>query len=152
MIPFEATHPGELIKDELDARGLNFNCLRITGVNMDIDTFNQLIAGKTSITESIANDLEIIFGIEAKFWLNMQAQYEADVIEIAEKKLQDSLKVTIKTEKELEFRKGFVSLKLSKWDKNDIDIEIYNEYELYTKNFNLNQDQIAYLIAFLQEK
>ena len=119
---------------------------------MDIDTFNQLIAGKTSITESIANDLEIIFGIEAKFWLNMQAQYEADVIEIAEKKLQDSLKVTIKTEKELEFRKGFVSLKLSKWDKNDIDIEIYNEYELYTKNFNLNQDQIAYLIAFLQEK
>lgn len=93
-IPFKATHPGTLLKDELEVRNLSQIEFAI-----DIDesktVLNEIIKGKRSITADLALKLETVLNIPADYWLNFQTQYDLDVARIKEKNIQKIYNINI---------------------------------------------------------
>ena len=76
-VPFEATHVGEVIKDELSARNMKQSELsELTGIQKSI--LNDVIKGKRSLTPEMALLLENALGISATYLMNIQTQYELD--------------------------------------------------------------------------
>ena len=70
------THPGEMLNEEfmvplgLSARELG----RALGVPHN--RISELVAGRRSMTADTALRLERYFGMEARFWLNLQAAHD----------------------------------------------------------------------------
>ena len=95
LVPFEATHPGELIKDELKERGLTQKRLsEMTGIQASV--ISETITGKRSISLNMAIALEKALGIPADIWMNLQTQYNLDTANIAARKNQsETVAVTI---------------------------------------------------------
>lgn len=88
LTPAEATHPGVLIKDELDARpDLN---QRVLAKELDVKPsfLNEIIKGKRPVTADIAILLEKILGISADYWMKFQSQYEIDKARVKEKNIK----------------------------------------------------------------
>lgn len=84
LIPVAATHPGELILDELKERGLTQKQLAVeTGFKPSV--VSETIHGKRPVSVRMAGALERVLGIPAEYWLNMQSQYELDTMLIAER-------------------------------------------------------------------
>lgn len=78
LTPFEPTHPGELIRDELEARNLSQARLaRQLGISPSL--LNEVINGKRSVNTEFALMLEAALGIEAELFLNLQHAYEMHV-------------------------------------------------------------------------
>ena len=83
-VPFEATHVGEVIKDELAARNMKQSELsELTGIQKSI--LNDVIKGKRSLTPEMALLLENALGISAEFLMNIQTQYELDCAKLSER-------------------------------------------------------------------
>lgn len=113
--PFIATHPGELIKDEIKARGITQKRLsEISGISPSI--LSETIKGRRSISLNMALALEKSLDIPAEIWLNLQDQYNLDSTEnnsrkprsrfavirlLIENALKDSGEVTVEDRKEL---------------------------------------------------
>ena len=95
LVPFEATHPGELIKDELKERGLTQKRLsEMTGIQASV--ISETITGKRSISLNMAIALEKALGIPADMWMNLQTQYDLDTANIAEREKQhETVAVTV---------------------------------------------------------
>ena len=95
LTPFGATHPGEMIKDELKERGMTQKQLADeTGIKTSV--LSETINGKRSVSLSVAVALEKAFGISADIWMNMQTQYDLDTANIAERDNQhENVTVTI---------------------------------------------------------
>lgn len=95
LIPFEATHPGELIKDELKERGLTQKRLsEMTGIQASV--ISETITGKRSISLNMAIALEKALDIPADMWMNLQTQYDLDTTKIAEREKQhETVAVTV---------------------------------------------------------
>ena len=73
-IPFVATHPGELIKDELHARRMTQKDLcALTGMLPSV--LSETVNGKRSISLGMAVALEKGLDIPAQVWMNMQTQH-----------------------------------------------------------------------------
>ena len=88
ILPFEATHPGVLIKDELDVRPdlKQKDLAKELGV---LPSFlNEIIKGKRPITADIAILLERILDIPADYWMKFQSQYEIDKARLKEKNIE----------------------------------------------------------------
>ena len=94
FIPHIATHPGEVLKDELKSRNIKQKEFA-ADIGMQATMLNEIINGKRAITPQIAIIIEKALKIEADFWLNMQSQYEIDTERIKER--------TIKNYKQLRF-------------------------------------------------
>lgn len=75
--PFIAVPPGTTIKEELVARGIKQKEFAAI-IGMQPTHFSELINGKRNITPAIAEKLESILDIPAKFWICLQAEYEYD--------------------------------------------------------------------------
>ena len=95
MTPFVATHPGEMIRDELQARSMTQKQLSVaTGVKQSV--LSKTVNGKRSISLNVANALEMALAIPAEIWLNMQTQYNLDTSPIAERdSQQETVAVTL---------------------------------------------------------
>lgn len=95
QIPFIATHPGELIKDELKERNLTQKELsEMTGIKPSV--LSETINGKRSVSLNVAVALERALGIPAEIWMNLQTQYDLDSAQIAEREKQsETVSVTI---------------------------------------------------------
>ena len=77
ITPFEATHPGEMIKDELIERGMTQKQLaEATGIKPSV--LSETINGKRSISLNMAAAFEKVLDIPADMWMNMQTQYDLD--------------------------------------------------------------------------
>lgn len=87
IIPFEATHPGVLIKDELEIRNdLNQKDLaKELGVKPSF--LNEIIKGKRPVTADVAILLEKSLDIPADYWMKFQSQFEIDRARIKEKNI-----------------------------------------------------------------
>ena len=72
--PFEPTHTGEVIRDELEDRGMSQRQLA-KKMGMSYSVLNDIINGKRDISVEYAMMLEAALGIDADFWINMQTQY-----------------------------------------------------------------------------
>ena len=93
--PVVATHPGELIRDELKERGMTQKQLAAE-MNVKPSVLSETINGKRAVTINMALALERSLGIPADIWMNLQTQYELDVVSIAERDNQrETVKVTI---------------------------------------------------------
>lgn len=95
LIPFAATHPGELLKDELKERKMTQKQLaHDTGIKPAV--LSETINGKRSISLNVAVALEKALGIPADLWMNMQTQYDLDSANIADRNNQrETVSLTI---------------------------------------------------------
>ena len=70
LIPFKATHPGFVLKDELIAREISqkefAQCIK-----MQPTMLNEIIKGKRAVTAEIALILEKALDIPEDFWMNL---------------------------------------------------------------------------------
>ena len=74
MMSSNLIHPGEMIKDEIIARGITQKELaRQMGVSYTV--FNEILNGKRPVTTEYAMLLEAALGIDANIWLRLQADY-----------------------------------------------------------------------------
>lgn len=84
LTPQRTFHPGEDLKDELEARGMSqAELAKLMG--MEKSQLNEIIRGKRNMTAEVALLLEATLGISADFWMNAQKQYELDKARISEK-------------------------------------------------------------------
>lgn len=95
LTPFVATHPGEMIKDELKERHMTQKQLAdVSGIRASV--LSETINGKRSISLNVAVALEKALGIPAEIWMNLQTQYDLDSADIAERENQrETVSVTI---------------------------------------------------------
>lgn len=82
IIPIEAVHPTELIIDEIKERGISRKDMAIR-LGMQPSNFSRMLKQKETITPQMANKLEEALGIPASMWLNLQAEYDKDIIAIS---------------------------------------------------------------------
>ncbi len=69
------THPGEVLRDELDALGLSAAAFA-AALDVPANRISTILAGKRAVTADTALRLGRFFGTSAKFWLNLQDQYD----------------------------------------------------------------------------
>ena len=95
LTPFVATHPGEMIKDELKERGMTQKQLAaMSGIKPSV--LSETINGKRSVSLNMAVALEKALGIPADVWMNLQTQHDLDCANIAERDNQhETVSVTI---------------------------------------------------------
>lgn len=68
-------HPGEVLADELEARGEVRSAFAIR-IGMYPSHFSNLLKGKRDISATIALKLEQELNIPAEFWLGLQMDYD----------------------------------------------------------------------------
>lgn len=70
--PSTPIHPGEILKDELEARGISQRKFAaIIGVSYSV--LNKVVNGKRPVTTEYALKIEAATGIPARLWVNMQS-------------------------------------------------------------------------------
>ena len=83
--PTEAIHAGEILKDELKARNIKQKDFA-KQIEVKPNVLSELLRGKRNFTAELAVKIENAIGIEAEFWLKLQAKYEIDLVRIRMKK------------------------------------------------------------------
>ena len=72
-------HPGEVLLEEfLKPMGLSQNRLGLS-IGVHPRRINEIVLGKRAVTADTALRLAKYFGMSAKFWLGLQADYDLDV-------------------------------------------------------------------------
>jgi HTH-type transcriptional regulator/antitoxin HigA len=80
MSSAEIFPPGELLKDELEAR--NWSQTEFAEIiGRPVRLINEIIAGKKAITPETATQLGASLGTSAQLWLNLESQYQLSKIE-----------------------------------------------------------------------
>ncbi|MFZ0846715.1 MAG: HigA family addiction module antitoxin [Pseudolabrys sp.] len=75
-----AVHPGRLLKRELASRALRASRVA-RDLNVSSGRIADIINGRRAITADTAVRLGRYFGNGAKFWLDLQSQYDIGVVE-----------------------------------------------------------------------
>lgn len=78
LTPFEPTHPGELIKDELEARNLTQAKLA-DSIGVSPSLLNEVIKGKRAVNTEMALLIEAALDLPADLLLNLQSDYNMQV-------------------------------------------------------------------------
>lgn len=78
LTPFEPTHPGELIRDELEERHLTQAKLA-EQIGVSPSLLNEVVNGKRGVNTELALLLEAALGISANMFLQLQADYNMQV-------------------------------------------------------------------------
>jgi addiction module HigA family antidote len=74
-------HPGEILLEEfLKPRGIT-NARLASDIDVPTSRISEVINGKRPITVDTAMRLSVYFGMEARFWLNLQAEYDVRMAE-----------------------------------------------------------------------
>ena len=85
---YPPVHPGEiLMEDFIEGFGITQHKLAVS-IGVPPRRINEIVHGKRAITADTALRLGRYFGVESRFWLNLQAQYD---LEVAEGKVADQL-------------------------------------------------------------
>ena len=74
------SHPGRLLKRELETRGLSANRLAI-GLGVPSGRITDILNGRRSITADTAVRLGRYFGNSPQFWLDLQGQYDIALVQ-----------------------------------------------------------------------
>lgn len=78
LTPFVPTHPGSIIRDELEERNLTQSKLA-SEIGVSPSLLSEVINGKRAINTELALLLEAALGIAAHIWLDLQADYNMHV-------------------------------------------------------------------------
>ena len=78
MMPSNPVHPGKLLKEEIEYRGITQKQLaQQMGVSYSV--LNEILNGKRPVSIEYALYLEAVLGIDAQLWIQMQADYNLQV-------------------------------------------------------------------------
>jgi addiction module HigA family antidote len=69
------SHPGQVLKDELEARGLSAHALAIA-LRLPASRISQILRSQRAITPETALRLARYFGGSAAIWLRLQVVYD----------------------------------------------------------------------------
>lgn len=72
--PSRPIHPGEMIRDEIEYRGISQKALA-NEIGIPASILNEVLNGKRAVNTEYALLLEAALGIEADLWLRLQADY-----------------------------------------------------------------------------
>lgn len=75
LTPSEPIHPGEMIKDEIEYRGLSQRKLA-EQMGLSPTLLNEILNGKRSVSTEYALLFEAALGIDAEIWIRLQADYD----------------------------------------------------------------------------
>ncbi len=75
MEPFAPTHPGEVVKDEVEYRGISQRALA-TQIGVSYTQLNEVLNGKRSMNTELALLIGAALGIDAEPLLVMQTRYD----------------------------------------------------------------------------
>ena len=79
LTPYEPTHPGELLKEEIEYRGISQRTLaKQTG--MAYSVLNEVLNCKRPVTTIYAILFEAALDIESEMLIRMQADYDLQII------------------------------------------------------------------------
>lgn len=78
LTPSQPIHPGEMIKDEIEYRGISQKELAAE-IGIPASVLNAVLNGKRAVTTEYALLLEAALGIEADLWLRLQSDYNKQV-------------------------------------------------------------------------
>ena len=70
-----ATHPGEILRDELDELGV-VPAEFARQIDVPPNRVSQIISGKRSVTADTALRFGHWFGVDPVFWTNLQSQFD----------------------------------------------------------------------------
>lgn len=84
LTPFSATHPGEMLADELEARGIKQQEFA-QQIGMQKSQLNEIIKGKRSLNAEVAILIEAALDISVDFWLQAQNNYDLALAKIQSK-------------------------------------------------------------------
>lgn len=73
-------HPGRILKEELEARGLSANRLALD-LGVPANRITGILNGKRAVSADTALRLARYLGASAQFWVNLQSHYELEVAE-----------------------------------------------------------------------
>ena len=73
--PFQPTHPGEVLKDELEYRGISQRGLA-KKIGISYSAFNEMLNGKRPLSPELAMMMEAALGVDAAPLLAMQNEYD----------------------------------------------------------------------------
>ena len=77
--PYRPVTPGEILKEELDARGwTQTDFAEILG--RPIQAINEIISGKKAVVPATAVELSRAMGNSPEFWLNLESAYRLDLL------------------------------------------------------------------------
>ena len=71
----EAIHPGETLREDLDALGMSAAELA-RRIHVPVNRVTEILNGRRSVTGDTALRLGHFFGTSGEFWLNLQKLYE----------------------------------------------------------------------------
>ncbi|MDR1098436.1 MAG: HigA family addiction module antidote protein [Tannerella sp.] len=77
--PSEPIHPGELLKEEIECRGISQKKMA-ERMGMSYTVLNEILNCKRSVTTEYALLFEAALGIEAGIWLKTQADYNMQMV------------------------------------------------------------------------
>lgn len=78
LVSSMAIHPGEMIKDEIEARGLSQRQLAHQ-MEVSPSVLNEVLNGKRPVSTEYALMLEAVLGIDAGIWLRLQMEYNMQI-------------------------------------------------------------------------
>jgi addiction module HigA family antidote len=78
-MPSTPIHPGEILKDEMEA--LNLSAAELArAINVPANRVSQIVSGKRNLSADTALRLGKVFSTGPQFWLNLQVAYELDLV------------------------------------------------------------------------
>ena len=85
MMILEPTSPGEVLQEEF-LIPMNVTAYRLAKeVNIPQSRISDIISGKRGITADTAMRFAMYFGTTPQFWLNIQNQYDLDMLKVSGK-------------------------------------------------------------------
>lgn len=79
LTPYEPTHPGEVLKEEIEYRGLSQRKLAAQ-MGVSYSVLNEILNCKRPVTTEYALLFEAALGIDAGLFIRMQARYNIQTI------------------------------------------------------------------------
>jgi addiction module HigA family antidote len=95
MMPGDIFHPGEFIKDEMEARNMSQQELA-DKLHVSKSEISLLLNGHRNITPAIAIKLEKAWGTDAELWMNLQIRYEINLLKIKHRDAVKKSKLPVK--------------------------------------------------------
>ncbi|MBQ0130366.1 MAG: HigA family addiction module antitoxin [Bacteroidales bacterium] len=92
LTPSEPVHPGLVLKEEIECRGISQKQLA-RQMSVSYTVLNEILNGKRPISTDYALYLEAALGIDAQLWIQMQADYNLQVAKADKTVMQRILEI-----------------------------------------------------------
>ncbi|MFA9466269.1 MAG: helix-turn-helix domain-containing protein [Velocimicrobium sp.] len=121
-----ATPPGATIKEQLITRGMNQKEFAAR-MGMSEKHISKLINGEVQLTIDMARRLEMVLGIPAQFWCNLESIYREKIAKVNEENAMDEdIEIARKISYKEMAKNGWVD-DTSKWQERVINLRKYFE-------------------------